>query len=87
LAPGASISPFLENPVKDQVYRKVIAFVVDEMSLGSTLRIYDAYYLQTITELQVPEVQAFMSSKTRAYQFATQIHKLKLFLATEHIYS
>jgi hypothetical protein len=78
------VSPFLENPVKDQVYRKVIAFVVDEMSLGSTLRMYDAYNLQTITELQIPQVQAFKSSKTRANQFAAQIHKLKLFLATEH---
>jgi hypothetical protein len=78
------VSPFLENPVKDQVYRKVIAFVVDEMSLGSTLRIYDAYNLQTITELQIPEVQAFKSPKTRANQFAAQIHKLKLFLATEN---
>jgi hypothetical protein len=78
------VSPFLENPMKDQVYRKVIAFVVEEMSLGSTLRVYDAYNLQTITELQIPEVQAFKSSKTRANQFAAQIHKLKLFLATEH---
>lgn len=78
------VSPFLEIPVKDQVYRKVIAFVVDEIPLGSTLRIYDAYNLQTITELQIPEVQAFKSSKTRANQFAAQIHKLKLFLATEH---
>ena len=78
------LSPFLDNPVKDQVYRKVITFVVDEMSLGSTLRIYDAYNLQTVTELQIPEVQAFKSSKTRANQFAAQIHQLKRFLATEY---
>lgn len=78
------VSPFLEKPTKDLAYRKLITFVIEEMPLGSSLRVYDAYNLQTITEVTIPQVQAFKSSKTRANQLAGQIQKLRLFLATEH---
>jgi hypothetical protein len=77
------ISPFLERSVKDGLYRRVIAFVVEDMPMGSALRIYDAYDLQTIAQIQIPNLQPFKSAKTRANQFAEPIRSLKQFLAAD----
>jgi len=78
------LSPFLEKGAKDQAYRQTIGFVVESLPLGSQLRIYDAYNLQTVAELSIPNLAPFRSAKTRANQFAPQILKLKKFLGTEH---
>lgn len=78
------LSPFLEKGVKDQVYRQCIALIVEDLPLNSKLHIYDAYNLQTVTELTVPNLAPFRSAKTRANQFAPQILKLKKFLGAEH---
>jgi hypothetical protein len=48
---------------------------------SSITTLYDAYHLQTITQVEVPSVGAFRSGKTRANQFKDQIRKLKEFLA------
>ena len=78
------LSPFLENYVKDEVYRGIVRLVVEELPLGTRLGIYDAYHLRTITHIDIPEVRAFASSKTRANQFSRQIGELKQFLARAH---
>lgn len=78
------LSPFLDNSVKDQVYRRIIGFLVEDVPLNSSLWLYDAYHLQTITQVEIPNVRAFRSAKTRANQFKEQIVKLKEFLATAH---
>ena len=78
------LSPFLEKSVKDDVFRRLVGFVLEDMPIGSSLVIYDAYQLQTVTQLTVPQVQAFRSGKTRANQFKEAINKLKGFLAAEH---
>ena len=78
------LSPFLDKAVKDDVFRRIVGFVLEDMPLGSSLVIYDAYQLQTVTQLEVPKVQAFRSGKTRANQFKEPINKLKNFLAAEH---
>ncbi len=78
------LSPFLEKSVKDDVYRHIVGFVLEDMPLGASLTIYDAYQLQTVMQLEVPKVQAFRSGKTRANQFKEPINKLKSFLAAEH---
>jgi hypothetical protein len=75
------ISPFLDNSVKDDVYRRVVRLIVEDLPLGASLRIYDAYHLKSITAVEVPNLRAFASGKTRANQFATQIHEFKEFLA------
>ena len=77
------LSPFLDKPVKDDVFRRVVGFVLEDMPLGSSLAIYDAYQLQTVTQLEVPKVQAFRSGKTRANQFKEPLDKLRKFLAAE----
>jgi hypothetical protein len=77
------LSPFLDSKVKDEVYRQIVRFLLEDMPLKSSLWICDAYYLQTIARIDVPEVRAFHSAKTRANQFKDQIRKLKEFLATE----
>jgi hypothetical protein len=78
------ISPFLDKSVKDDVYRGVIRLVVEELPLNSTLSIYDAFELKTITRISLPDAHVFKSSKTRANQFAPAIRDLKQFLAQEH---
>ncbi len=77
------ISPYLEKSVKDDMYRSIVRLVVEELPLNSTLTIYDAFALKTITQVTVPSGRAFNSPKTRANQFATAIRDLKQFLAQE----
>jgi len=78
------ISPFLDNSVKDEVYRSIVRLVVEDLPLNSTLAIYDAFELKTITQVSLPNARVFNSPKTRANQFAPVIRDLKLFLAQEH---
>ena len=79
------ISPYLEKSVKDDVYRGIVRLLVEDLPLNSTLAIYDAFDLKTITQVALPNARAFSSPKTRANQFAPAIRELKLFLAQEHL--
>ena len=78
------ISPFLDKSVKDVIYRGLVRLLVEDLPLNSKLRVYDAFELKSITELSVPNAEAFKSPKTRANQFAPAIRDVKLFLAEEH---
>jgi hypothetical protein len=78
------ISPFLDKSVKDDVYRSVVRLIVEDLPLNSSLTVYDAFELKTITHVALPEARAFHSAKTRANQFAGAIRELKQFLAQEH---
>lgn len=78
------ISPFLDKNVKDDVFRSIVRLMVQDLPLDSTLAIYDAFELKSITRLSLPDVRAFNSPKTRANQFAGAIGDLKKFLAEEH---
>src|SRR5262249_37607522 len=78
------ISPYLDKSVKDDVYRSIIRLVVQDLPLNSTLSIYDAFDLKTITHISIPDARVFDSPKTRANQFAPAIQDLKNFLAHDH---
>jgi len=78
------LSPFLDEPLKDEVYRKLVRLVVEDLPLNSTLAVYDAFNLKSITHVTLPNARAFNSPKTRANQFAPAIGELKRFLAKEH---
>ncbi len=75
------LSPYLEPSVKDDLYRRLVGFLLEEMPLESTLTLYDAHRLRTIAELEIPKTRAFQSSRTRANQFREPIRKLRDFLA------
>lgn len=78
------ISPFLDKSVKDDVFRRLAGFILEDVPLGASVWLYDGYHLRTIAQLEVPDVRAFRSGKTRANQFKEQILKLKQFLAADH---
>jgi hypothetical protein len=78
------ISPFLEKDVKDPVFRQIVGFLLEDAPLRSSLWLYDAFHLRTITRVEIPDVSAFRSAKTRANQFRDPIRKLRTFLAAEH---
>jgi len=78
------ISPYLEQSTKDEVYRGLVRLLVEDLPLDSTLSIYDAFNLKTVTQVTLPNERAFKSAKTRANQFASAVHDLKDFLAAEH---
>jgi hypothetical protein len=78
------VSPFLEKNVKEDVYRTIIHLIVEDMPLNSTLTIYDAFDLKTITRVALPDARVFASPKTRANQFAGAVRDLKSFLVSEH---
>src|SRR5262245_57462807 len=78
------LSPFLDNSLKDTVYRRIIGLLLEDIPLDSSVSIYDAYNVHTIAQVQVPNVSAFRSAKTRANQFKDPIRKLKDFLAATH---
>ena len=77
------ISPYLDKSVKDEVYRGLVRLLVEDLPLNSTLSIYDAFDLRSITQVTLPNSRAFNSSKTRANQFAPAIHELRTFLAKD----
>jgi hypothetical protein len=78
------LSPYLEDGSKNDIYRRIVTFLLEDAPLNSSLWIYDAYHLQTITQVEVPDMRAFRSAKTRANQFKDQIQRLKAFLAAKH---
>ncbi len=78
------LSPFLDKSVKDDVYRRIVGFLLEDVPLNSSMWIYDAWNVRTITQIDVPDVRAFRSGKTRANQFKEQINKVKEFLAANH---
>jgi hypothetical protein len=78
------ISPFLEKSVKNDVYRGLVRLLVEDLPLDSTVAVFDAFHLKSITRVTLPNQRAFTSAKTRANQFAPAIQDLKSFLATEH---
>jgi hypothetical protein len=75
------ISPFLETTSKDPVYRGLVRLIVEDLPLGASLEVYDAYNLKSITRLSLPNAKVFNSPKTRANQFAPSIGDIKEFLA------
>jgi len=74
------LSPFFAPQVSDDLFRSMMRLVLEDMPLNSSLWIYDAYHLQTVTQLAVPNNRAFESGRTRANQFSAQIRELKAFL-------
>ena len=76
------LTPFLENSAKDDIYRRIVGMILEDLPQKSSLAIYDAYNLTNITRLEVPDLRAFQSGKTRANQFKEQIFALKQFLAS-----
>jgi hypothetical protein len=78
------ISPFLDKAVKDDVYRSVVRLLVEDLPLNSSLVVFDAFELKTITRVALPDARVFHSPKTRANQFAGAIRDLKQFLAQQH---
>jgi hypothetical protein len=77
------ISPFLENNVKDEVYRSVVRLLVEGLPLDSSVAVFDAFHLRSIVNVTLPNAHVFDSAKTRANQFAGAIHDLKCFLAED----
>lgn len=78
------LSPFLDKTVKDDVFRRIVGMILEDLPLRSSLAVYDAYNLTTVTSVEIPDARAFKSGKTRANQFGEPIHKLKDFLAATH---
>jgi hypothetical protein len=78
------LSPFLDNKVKDEVYRGIVRLIIEDLPLATRVSIYDAYHLRTIAQVEIPDVRAFQSSKTRANQFSRAIGDVREFLARQH---
>ncbi len=78
------LSPFLDASVKDDVYRGLVRFLVQAAPRNATVTIFDAFHLRRVTQVNVPDLRAFDSPKTRANQFAAAIGELKAFLAEGH---
>src|SRR6476620_2419072 len=78
------LTPFLEKSAKDDIYRRIAGMILEDLPQKSSLAIYDAYHLTNITRLDIPDVRAFRSGKTRANQFRDQILQVRQFLGSEH---
>lgn len=75
------LSPSLDREVRDEVFRSLVGFILQDVPLNSSVGIYDAYHLKTIAELEIPDLSAFRGVKTRANQFKGAIAALRTFLA------
>ena len=77
------LSPFLDHSVKDDVYRRIVTTLVQDLPVGSSFTAYDAYHLTTIVHLEIPTARAFQNERTRVNQFQEPIRRLQQFLARE----
>jgi len=75
------VSPYLQEQDGRQVFRQIAELLLEDMPLNSSLWLYDAYHIRTIAHIEIPNVRAFESSRTRANQFGASLRKLKDFLA------
>lgn len=75
------ISPFLGRDVKDEVYRRLVGLLVQDLPVGSSLAMFDAYHLRTIAQVDIPTARPFQNERTRVNQFQGAIRQLRLFLA------
>lgn len=78
------ISPFLDEDAANESFRHIARLLLEDMPLNSSLWLYDAYHLRTVAQVEIPNKQAFSSSRTRANQFSDAIRKLKSFLAVRN---
>lgn len=78
------LSPFYNEQESNEAFRQLMHLLLEDMPLNSSLWIYDAYHLRTVTQLEIPNVHAFESGRTRANQFSAQVQKLKSFLASSN---
>jgi hypothetical protein len=78
------LSPFLDESASDEAFRQIVRLLLEDMPLNSSLWLYDAYHVRTITQIDIPNGRAFESGRTRANQFADRIQLLKSFLASPH---
>lgn len=78
------LSPFLPDGSKDETFRQVVRFLIEDMPLNSSLWLYDAFHVRTIARVDIPNVRAFASGRTRANQFKDAIQKVRQFLAETH---
>lgn len=79
------VSPFLSTEARNNVYRSVVTALVRDVPMGSSLWVFDAYRLRTVTRFEVPELRAFQSEKTRLNQFRDGIRELRAFLASTNL--
>lgn len=77
------LSPFFDRSVKDDVYRRIVTMLVQDLPVGSSFTAYDAYHLTTIVHLEIPTARAFQNERTRVNQFQEPIRRLQQFLARE----
>ena len=77
------LSPFLDRAVKDDVYRRLVTLLVQELPGGASLGIYDAYDLRTVAQVEIPTARPFQNERTRVNQFQGSIRQLREFLAKD----
>jgi hypothetical protein len=78
------LSPFLDRASGDAAFGRIMHLLLEDMPLNSSLWLYDAYHVRTIAQVEIPNIRAFESGRTRANQFGAQIQKLKSFLAASN---
>ncbi|HUD47720.1 MAG TPA: hypothetical protein VMR33_12875 [Candidatus Baltobacteraceae bacterium] len=78
------LSPFLSPTVKDTVFRGLVRLIVEDLPLNTSVEVYDAFNLTSITRLRIPNAKVFNSPKTRANQFSSSIGAIKQFLARDN---
>ena len=77
------LTPFLEKSAKDDVYRRLVGVVLEQLPLKASLSFFDAYNLTNIAQIDIPDARVFESGKTRANQFRDPVLRLRQFLANE----
>lgn len=79
------VSPFLSETSKNDVYRRLVRTLVQDLGLGRSLWVFDAYHLRTVTRFEIPDRRVFASEKTRLNQFRDGIREVRAFLAANPV--
>ena len=77
------LSPYMTDSAKEEVYQRLVQFVLETMPVNSSVAVYDAFANQSIAKFEIPNKSAFRKIRTRINQFKQPLHDLKTFLLSE----
>ncbi len=74
------VSPFIPQKKVAAVRSTLYRLILDKVSVGSHIAVFDAYHLSRITDLLIPQDDAFNSIKIRTRKFARNLGEIQRFL-------
>jgi len=75
------VSPYIPDGKSQAVFKQVVTHALEELEAGETATIYDAYHLQSVATITIPNEAAYQHVRTRAHMNSDAIKRFRDFAA------